>query len=76
MRGVFGMVGFVSSLSSWTPAIHPSSIAPATGRLLVGLAALGTLAAGGGGAVTAVAAAPVANLRVAVLAAVVAGGAA
>tara|TARA_B100001765_G_scaffold185073_1_gene129576 strand:- start:211 stop:423 length:213 start_codon:yes stop_codon:yes gene_type:complete len=57
-------------------SFHHQSRRPTYGRLLVGLAALGTLAAGGGGAVTAVAAAPVANLRVAVLAAVVAGGAA
>ena len=44
--------------------------------LLVGLAALGTLATGGGGSVATVAAAPVTDLCVAVLAPVVAGSAA
>ena len=67
--------GYGSSLSSVDAAFH-RFIMPACNYLLVGLAALGTLAAGRGGAVAAVAAASVADLRVAVLATVVAGAAA
>eukprot|EP00658_Telonema_sp_P-2_P083816 TRINITY_DN9174_c0_g1_i2.p1 TRINITY_DN9174_c0_g1~~TRINITY_DN9174_c0_g1_i2.p1 ORF type:complete len:115 (-),score=31.13 TRINITY_DN9174_c0_g1_i2:90-434(-) len=78
MRGdiVCGMMGVDRLFHRGRAAFHRFIKKAYCSRLLVGLAALGTLAAGRGGSVAAVAAASVADLRVAELAAVVAGGAA